>query len=180
MKLRELTVRNHPTHSTSSTVILNLDEDNIPENDQSSENVYSNTSIIYDIPCLYTRTLLLQVVWHFFVPVKLDHHSWNWFINFMDCWNCMHWGAHKSQPWVNPWWILGLKYVLIDMWGAMINTKWCFPTSNCKILYLTILIVRRKNLNQSDCTDCKIITIEGEEKAFLVGSPDRCQCFDIQ
>jgi hypothetical protein len=28
--------------------------------------------------------------------------------------------------------------------------------------------------------DCKNITIEGEEKAFLVGSPNRCQCFEIQ
>jgi hypothetical protein len=28
--------------------------------------------------------------------------------------------------------------------------------------------------------DCKIITIEGEEKDFLMGSPDCCQCFEIQ
>jgi hypothetical protein len=28
--------------------------------------------------------------------------------------------------------------------------------------------------------DCKIITIEGEEKVFLVGSPTCCQCFEIQ
>jgi hypothetical protein len=28
--------------------------------------------------------------------------------------------------------------------------------------------------------DCKIITIEGEGKVFLVGSPDLCQCFEIQ
>jgi hypothetical protein len=41
-------------------------------------------------------------------------------------------------------------------------------------------IVCRKNLSQSDLTDCKIITIEGEEKVFLVGSLDRFQCFEIQ
>jgi hypothetical protein len=33
-----------------------------------------------------------------------------------------------------------------------------------------MLIVYRKNLNQNDLMDCKIITIEGEEKVFLVGS----------
>jgi hypothetical protein len=26
----------------------------------------------------------------------------------------------------------------------------------------------------------EMITIEGEEKVFLVGSLDRCQCFEIQ
>jgi hypothetical protein len=62
----------------------------------------------------------------------------------------------------------------------MIKMKWFFFTSNRKILYLTILIGYRKNLNQSDLTDCKIIAIEGEEKVFLVGSLDRCQCFEIQ
>jgi hypothetical protein len=41
-------------------------------------------------------------------------------------------------------------------------------------------IVCIKNLNQSDLTDCKITTIKGEEKVFLVGSPDHCQCFEIQ
>jgi hypothetical protein len=34
-------------------------------------------------------------------------------------------------------------------------------------------IVCRKNLSQSDLTDCKIITIEGEEKVFLVGNKGR-------
>jgi thioredoxin-related protein len=47
-------------------------------------------------------------------------------------------------------------------------------------LYLTILVVCRKNLNQSDHTDYKIITIEGEEKVILVESPDCYQCFEIQ
>jgi hypothetical protein len=42
-----------------------------------------------------------------------------------------------------------------------------------------MLIVCRKNLNQSDLTDSKIITIEGEEKHFLVRSSDHCQCFEI-
>jgi hypothetical protein len=41
-----------------------------------------------------------------------------------------------------------------------------FSTSNYKILYLAMLIDCRKNLNQSDLMDCKIITIEGEEKVF--------------
>jgi hypothetical protein len=43
-----------------------------------------------------------------------------------------------------------------------------------------MLIVCRKNLSQSDLMDCKIITIEGEEKAYLVGSLGCCQCFEIQ
>jgi hypothetical protein len=43
-----------------------------------------------------------------------------------------------------------------------------------------MLIVCRKNLSQSDHMDCKIITIEGEEKVFFVGNPSCCQCFEIQ
>jgi hypothetical protein len=43
-----------------------------------------------------------------------------------------------------------------------------------------MLIVCTKNLSQSDFTDCKIITIEGEEKVFLVGSSGCFQCFEIQ
>jgi hypothetical protein len=63
--------------------------------------------------------------------------------------------------------------------GAMIKIKWCFSTSNSKILYLNMLIFCRKNLNQSDCIDCKIITNEGEE--FFFGKvPELCQCFEIQ
>jgi hypothetical protein len=62
----------------------------------------------------------------------------------------------------------------------MINMKWCFSTSNRKILYLAMLLVCRKNLNQSDHMDWKIITIEGEEKVFLVGSHGCFQSFEIQ
>jgi hypothetical protein len=62
----------------------------------------------------------------------------------------------------------------------MIKMKLSFSTSNYKILYLTVLIVCRKNLSQSDHTGCKIITIEGEEKAFLVKSHGCFQCFEIQ
>jgi hypothetical protein len=61
----------------------------------------------------------------------------------------------------------------------MIKMKWCFSTSNHKILYLNMLIPCRKDLSQSDRTNYKIITIE-EEKKFLVGSLDRCQCLEIQ
>jgi lipocalin len=43
-----------------------------------------------------------------------------------------------------------------------------------------MLILCKKNLTQSDLMDYKIITIEREEKVLLVGSPDRCQCFEIQ
>jgi hypothetical protein len=43
-----------------------------------------------------------------------------------------------------------------------------------------MLIVCRKNLSQSDLTDCKIITIEGEEKAFLEEIHGCFQCFEIQ
>jgi hypothetical protein len=55
------------------------------------------------------------------------------------------------------------------MWGNDQN-EMIFSTSNYKILYLTMLIVCRKNLSQSDLTDCKIITIEGEEKVFWWGA----------
>jgi hypothetical protein len=41
------------------------------------------------------------------------------------------------------------------------------------------LIVCRNNLNQRDRMDCKVITVEDEEKSFVVGSSDRCQCFEI-
>jgi hypothetical protein len=37
-------------------------------------------------------------------------------------------------------------------------------------LYLIILKVCGKNLSQSDCTDCMIITIEEEKKAFWWGA----------
>jgi hypothetical protein len=47
--------------------------------------------------------------------------------------------------------------------GAMIKMEQCFSTSNQKILYLTILLVYRKNLSQSNLIDCKIIIIEREE-----------------
>jgi hypothetical protein len=50
-----------------------------------------------------------------------------------------------------------------------IKMKLSFFAFNHKILYLTILIVYKKNLTQSDCTDCKIITIEGEGKSFFGG-----------
>jgi hypothetical protein len=69
--------------------------------------------------------------------------------------------------------MLGLKYLLIDLWGNDQNEMMLF-TSNRKILNLTMLIVCRKNLNRSDRMDCKIITIEGEEKAFLVRSLEGC------
>jgi hypothetical protein len=52
----------------------------------------------------------------------------------------------------------------------MIKMKWFFSTSNHKILYLTTLIVCRRNPIQSYCTDCKIIIIEGEE-IFFWGVP---------
>jgi hypothetical protein len=64
--------------------------------------------------------------------------------------------------------------------GAMIKMRWCFSTSNRKILNLTMLIVCRKNLNQRDCTGYKFIPIEREDKVFFVGSPDCCQCFEVQ
>jgi hypothetical protein len=45
-----------------------------------------------------------------------------------------------------------------------------FPTSNRKILYLTMLIDCKKNLDQSDLTDCKLLTVEGK-KSFFHGVP---------
>jgi hypothetical protein len=50
---------------------------------------------------------------------------------------------------------------------------------NWKILYLTIPIVCRKNLSHSNYIDCKSITINGNEKVFLVRCLDYCQCFEI-
>jgi hypothetical protein len=77
---------------------------------------------------------------------------------------------------------LGLKYAPIDMWGndqiEMMFFYFQLPT--IRSLYLTMLIVCKKNLNQSNLTDCKIVTIEGEGKVLLVKSLDRCQCFEIQ
>jgi hypothetical protein len=64
--------------------------------------------------------------------------------------------------------------------GIKIKMKCSFFTFNCKILNLSILRICRKNCNKSDLTDYKIITIEGEEKVFLVESPNCCQCFEIQ
>jgi hypothetical protein len=58
--------------------------------------------------------------------------------------------------------------------------KQCLSTFNYKILYLTILTVQSKNLNQIDCSNCKIITIEGNEKVFLVECLECCQCIEIQ
>jgi hypothetical protein len=49
-------------------------------------------------------------------------------------------------------------------------------TSNCKILYLTILVLCRKNLSKSDRMDCKIITIEGG-KSFFGGVPGLLSMF---
>ena len=58
-----------------------------------------------------------------------------------------------------------------------IKIKCSFSTLNHKILNFIITIVCSKNLSQSDCIDCKIITIiEGEEKIVLVGILDCCQC----
>jgi hypothetical protein len=54
---------------------------------------------------------------------------------------------------------------------AMIKMKLCYSTSNHKILYLIMTIVCRKNLNQSNLMDCKIITIEREEKVFFCDEP---------
>jgi hypothetical protein len=48
--------------------------------------------------------------------------------------------------------------------------KLFFHAFNYKILYLTILIVCRKNLSDNENMDCKIIVIEGEKKVFLMGS----------
>jgi hypothetical protein len=83
--------------------------------------------------------------------------------------SCIHLIPKISGPF---WYILGLKHVetcwnmYLLTCGPMIKMKWCFSTSNRKILYLTMQIVCRKNLSQSGLTDCKIITIEGEEKVF--------------
>jgi hypothetical protein len=53
----------------------------------------------------------------------------------------------------------------------MIKMKRCFSTSNSKVLYLTMPIVGRKNLSQSDFMDSKIITTEAEEKVYFDMKP---------
>ena len=73
--------------------------------------------------------------------------------------------------------MLGLKYVLIHMEDKDKN-EMIFSILNCEILYLTIPIVCRKNLTQSDCTDCKIVTIEKEEKVFFGGDIDNVLKFN--
>jgi hypothetical protein len=60
------------------------------------------------------------------------------------------------------------------------DDMWANDQNEMMFFYLTMLIVCRKSLNQSDHMDCKIITIEGEEKVFLVGSHGCFQCFEIQ
>jgi hypothetical protein len=47
--------------------------------------------------------------------------------------------------------------------------KRSFSTFNSKILGVTILVVCKKGLTQTYLTDCKTITIEGEEKIFFGG-----------
>ena len=65
--------------------------------------------------------------------------------------------------------------------ACKIRSKWNdFFTFNGKILYFTIPIVFRKNLSQSDHTDCNIIKIEGKEKKIWLKYLDYCQCFEIQ
>jgi hypothetical protein len=44
----------------------------------------------------------------------------------------------------------------------------------------SFLIVCRENLIHSDYIDCKIVTIEGGKKGFLVGCLDYCHCFEVQ
>jgi hypothetical protein len=57
-----------------------------------------------------------------------------------------------------------------------IKMKIFFSTSNCKILFLIILIVCRKNLSQSGCTDCKIIKTK-MKKLFFGGVPKLLSMF---
>jgi hypothetical protein len=73
--------------------------------------------------------------------------------------------------------MLGLKYVLVHMEDKDQN-EMIFSTFNCEILYLTIPIVCRKNLTQSHHTDCKIVTIEEEEKVFFCGDIDNVLKFN--
>ena len=63
-----------------------------------------------------------------------------------------------------------LEHVLVDMWVNGQN-EMIFLTSNCKVLYLTMPIVCRKNLNQNVHMDCKIITLEEEEKVLFGEEP---------
>jgi hypothetical protein len=65
------------------------------------------------------------------------------------------------------WWIMDPEICTYWHVGQWSKWTWYFSTSNCKTLYLTMLLDCRKNLNQSDLMDCKIITIEGEKKTYM-------------
>jgi hypothetical protein len=65
------------------------------------------------------------------------------------------------------WESIGIQSVMyLFACRKRIKMKSFFPISNHKILYFAILIICRKNLSQSGCTDCKIMTIEGKKKLF--------------
>jgi hypothetical protein len=49
--------------------------------------------------------------------------------------------------------------------------KWFLFAFKRKILYLTIIIICKKNLGQSGHTDCKILTIKWEKQVFVGGVP---------
>jgi hypothetical protein len=61
-----------------------------------------------------------------------------------------------------------------------IKMKQTFLLSTMRSCNMLIQQCVEKNLSQSSCTDCKIITIKNEEKDYWVGCSDVCQCFEIQ
>jgi hypothetical protein len=69
---------------------------------------------------------------------------------------------HCGEYWASNMFLIACR--------TKIKVKCSFSTFNRKILNLTILIVCRKNLRQSNHTDCKIITLEGGKK-FFGGEP---------
>jgi hypothetical protein len=81
----------------------------------------------------------------------------------------------KFQDSFGEYWTSNMYFITCRINIKMKGSLFTFNHKNC-----TISIVCRKNLTQSDHTDCKIITIEGKEIAFLVGTPDCCQRFEIQ
>jgi hypothetical protein len=55
----------------------------------------------------------------------------------------------------------------MSMWKSQVLMARALLT---EVVFLTLLIVCRKNLSQSDLMDCKIVSIEGAEKIFWWGA----------
>jgi hypothetical protein len=83
----------------------------------------------------------------------------------------MYWKYWCLSPKISGpfWWILGLNMYLL-IYGAMIKMKWCFSTTNCKILYLTMLIVCRKISLKVTSRIARLLQLKWKKKFFWWGA----------